>query len=131
MSGGIRLVGLGEGPVLEGPPPVDHRTAAATEAGDCESCHAGHHSHWIPMRKSTQDPVGLWARIVSIEDTGLVLSLEDGSELVVFHHDMCDRNGLSAVRRVWVQLQWGWLWTDSIGFSVSETLEPCIRAERT
>ena len=80
------------------------------------------------MRKAGQDPTGDWGIVTVLRDDGFEVLLDDGTLLELGHHDMPGHGSVLAEhRRAWVQVQWGWLWVDGIGISVTtaKAWRPC------
>lgn len=80
------------------------------------------------MGKATHDEVGAWAVVTRLSDNGLVVRLDSGPTWLLGHHDMAGHGQLlTDNRRVWLQLQWGWLWAAEIGISVqlASRFTPC------
>jgi hypothetical protein len=128
MARALRLEPLNAPPAPPAPPLRHQRTGAPSPGPDCALNTSGHHSHWIPMRHATQDPVGVYGTVVRLHDAGLDVLTDDGRVLPLRHHDMAGHgDALAADRRVFVQLRWGWLWTDALGISVTDEAgwRPC------
>jgi hypothetical protein len=53
----------------------------------CPLYHEGHQMHWIHWKQARNAP-HVEATLVSIDDQGFVLALEDGTELRWWHHDL-------------------------------------------
>ncbi len=133
MARALRLEPLSAPPAPPAPALRDERTGTASLGPRCSLHFSGHHGHLIPMRHATQDPEGVYGTVVRLHDDGLEVRTDDGGTLRLRHHDMAGHgDALAADRRVFVQLRWGYLWTDTLGISVAELGEwrPCRLAPR-